>query len=77
MQYESPISCGKEVMTKVKVCFTKVDQTSRSRSRDHIYGTMCKVLLQGIHMCNMKSLSLPVRKLLSRFKFLFTHTLRR
>ena len=32
MQYESPITCGKKVMAKVKV-FSKVGQTSRSRSR--------------------------------------------
>ena len=32
MQYESPISSGKKVMAKVNV-FSKVGQTSRSRSR--------------------------------------------
>ena len=30
---------------------------------------MRKVLSQGIHMCNMKALSLPVRKLWPRLKF--------
>ena len=32
---------------------------------------------QGIHMCNMKVLSLVVRKLWQRLKFLFRHTRRR
>ena len=32
VQYESPITCGKKVMAKVKV-FSKVGQTSRSKSR--------------------------------------------
>ena len=32
MQYESPISSGKKVIAKVKV-FSKLGQTSRSRSR--------------------------------------------
>ena len=38
---------------------------------------MWKVLSQGIHMCNMKALSLVVRKLWPGLKFLFTHTRRR
>ena len=38
------------------------------------YGPMRKVLSQGIYMCNMKALSLLVRKLWPRLKFLFTHT---
>ena len=33
------------------------------------YGTMWKVLTQAIHMCNMKALSLLVRKLWPRLKF--------
>ena len=32
MQYESPITCGKKVMAKVKV-ISKEGQTSRSRSQ--------------------------------------------
>ena len=32
MQYESPITSGKKVMAKIKV-FSKVGQTSRSRSQ--------------------------------------------
>ena len=40
-------------------------------------GTMWKVLSQGIHMCNMKALSLLIGKLWPRLKFLFTHTRRR
>ena len=32
------------------------------------YGTIWKVLIQGIHMCNMKALSLLVRKLWPRLK---------
>ena len=32
MQYESPITCGKKVMAKVKV-YSKVGQTSRSRGQ--------------------------------------------
>ena len=38
---------------------------------------MWKVLSQGICMCNMKALSLVVRKLWPRLNFLFTHTRRR
>ena len=38
---------------------------------------MWKVLSQGMHMCNMKALSLLVRKLWLRLKCLFTHTRRR
>ena len=34
---------------------------------------MWKVLSQSIHMCNMKALSLLVRKSWPRLKFLFTH----
>ena len=44
-------------------------QTSRSRSQGQNYGTMWKVLSQGIHVCNIKALSLLVRKLRPRFKF--------
>ena len=46
-------------------------------TRSKNYGSKWKVLSQGIHMCNMKALSLPVIKLWPRSKFLFTHTRRR
>ena len=70
VQYESPISSCKKVMAKVKVFKKKV----KLQGQDHKvknYGTNRKVLSQRIHMCNMKALSLQVRKLLQRF--LFTH----
>ena len=45
MQYESPITCGRKVMTKVS--FSKVGQTSRSRSqgqklRCHVKGLVTR-----------------------------------
>ena len=75
MQYERPITFGKKVMAKGKV-FSNVGQTSRSRSRGQNYGTMGQVFSQGIHICNKKTLSLLVRKLWLRLKFLFTHPTR-
>ena len=72
VRYESPITSDKKVMAKVQV-FLKVGQTLMSKSRGQNYGTMWKVLSQGIQMCNMKVLSLLVRKLWPRLKFLFTH----
>ena len=64
VQYESPITCGKRVMTKVKVFFQNVKLQGQGQN----YGTMWKVLTQGIHMCNMKALLL-VRKLWPMLKF--------
>ena len=40
------------------------------------YGTMCKVLLQGIHMCNMRTLPLLVWKLWPKLKFSSTQPTR-
>ena len=68
VKYESPISYGSKVMIKVKV-FQNVGQRSRSRSQGQNFGTDGKVLSQGIHMWNMKALSLTVQKLWSRLKF--------
>ena len=68
VQYESPITSALKVMAKVKV-FSKVGQTSSQGHKVKNYGTMRKVLSQGIHMCNMKALSLLVRKLWPRLKF--------
>ena len=61
VQYESSISSGKKVMAKVKVFQKKVKLQGQGHEVTN-YGTKCKVLLQGIHMCNMKALSLLVRK---------------
>ena len=60
MQYESPISSGTRVMANVKVFQKKVKLQGRYQE---------KVLSQGTHMCNMKALSLLVRKLWLRLKF--------
>ena len=65
---------------KIKVqVLTKEHDSGQSWSpwnirHDQVSGTMWKVLSQGIHMCNMEALSLLVRKLWPRLKFLFTHT---
>ena len=68
VQYESPTTSGKKFMTKVKVCQKKVKLQGQSHEVKN-NGTMWKVLSQGIHMCNMKALSLLVRKLWPRLKF--------
>ena len=60
---------GKHHWIEAMVKVFKVGQTSRSRSQVKNYGTMWKFLSQGIHMCNMKAISLLVRKLWPRFKF--------
>ena len=67
VQYESPISSDK-VMAKVKV-FQKLVKLQGQGHEVKYYGTMWKVLSQGIHMCNMKALSLLVRKVCPRLKF--------
>ena len=56
-------------MANVKVFEKKVKLQGQGHE-DKNYGTMWKILSQGIHICNMKALSLLVRKLLSRLKFL-------
>ena len=61
VQYESPISSGKKFMAKVKVFQNEVKLQGQFQVK--IYGTMWKVLSQDIHMCNMKALSLLVKKL--------------
>ena len=68
VQYESPISSGKKVIAKVKI-FQKWVKLQGQGHEVKNYGTIWKVLSQGIHMCNMKALSLLVRKLWQRFKF--------
>ena len=62
MQYQSPITSDKKVMAKVKV-FQKKGHKVKN------YSTIRKVLSQGIHMCNMKALSLMAKKLWPRLKF--------
>ena len=68
MQYESPISSGKKVMSKVNA-FQKEVKLQGQGHEVKIYCTMWKVLSQEIHMCNMKAQSLLVRKLWPRLKF--------
>ena len=68
VQYESPISSGKKVMAKVKVSQKKVTLQGQGHEVKK-YGTMWKVLSQRKQMCNMKALSLLVRKLRPRLKF--------
>ena len=68
VQYESSITPGKKVMAKVKL-FQKWVKLQGQGHEVKNYGTMRKVLSQGIHMCNMKALSLLVRKLWPRLKF--------
>ena len=68
VQYECPISPGKKVMAKIKVFQTEVKLQGQGNEVRN-YGTMWKDLSQEIHMCNMKALSLLVRKLWPRFKF--------
>ena len=58
MKYESPISYGSRVMIKIKVF-----KMSKVMVKVNNFGTDEKVLSQGIHMCNMKALSLTVQKL--------------
>ena len=59
MQYESPISSGKKVMAKVKVFHNRGNLQGQGHKVKK-YGTTRKVLSQGMHMCNMKALSLLV-----------------
>ena len=73
VQYESPISSGQKVMAKVKL-FQKYVKLQGQGHKVKNYDSMCKVFSQAIHMCNTKALSLLVRKLWPRLKFLFTHT---
>ena len=68
MQYISPITSDKKVMAKVKVFQKKVKLQGQGHEVNN-YSTTRKVLSQGIHMCNMKALSLLVRKLWPRLKF--------
>ena len=62
MQYKSHISSGKKVNAKVKV-FQKLVKLQGQGHEVKNYGTTRKVLPQAIYMCNMKVLSLLVRKL--------------
>ena len=57
MQYESPITSGLKVMAKVKV-FQNYIKLQGQGHKVKNYGTISKVLPQGIHMCNMKALPL-------------------
>ena len=62
VQYESPITSDKKIMTKVKVFQKKVKLQGRGHDVKN-YGTMWKVLSQAIHISHMKATSLLVRKL--------------
>ena len=55
-------------MAKVKVFQKKVKLQGQGHEVK-IYSTMRKVLSQGIHMCNMKALSLLVIKLWPSLRF--------
>ena len=55
-------------MAKVKVVQKSVKLQGQGHEVKN-YGPMWKVLSQGIHMCNMKALSLQLRKLWLRLKF--------
>ena len=68
VQYENSITSGKKVMAKVKVFQKKVKLQGQGHEVKN-YGTMWKVLSQGIHMCNMKALSLLVRRFWPRLMF--------
>ena len=57
VQYGSPIPSDKKVMAKVKV-FQKWVKLQGQCHEVINYGTMWKVLSQGIHMCNMRDPSL-------------------
>ena len=75
VQYKSPTSSGLKVMANVKV-FQKYVKLQGQGHKVKIYGSMWKVLSQGIHMCNMKALPLLVWKLWPRLKFLSTQPMR-
>ena len=68
VQCESSISSGNKGMAKVKV-FRKYAKLQGQGHEVKNYGTMWEVLSQGIHMCNMKGLSLLIRKLWPMLKF--------
>ena len=68
MQFESPISYGSKVTMKVKVFKMYVKGHGLGHTVKK-FGTDGKVLSQGVHMCNMKAISLTVQKLGSRLKF--------
>ena len=71
VKYESPISFGSKVVAKVKFFQKKV----KSQGQGHKVKIFCidrKVLSQGIHLCNIKALSLLVQKLWSRLSLLWT-----
>ena len=77
MQYESPVTSGLKVMTKVNF-FSKVGQTLRSRSLDqklwyHVKGLVIKKYTYEI---NMRALSLMVLKVWPRLNFLSTQSQR-
>ena len=57
-----------------RLTFFKVGQTQGQGHEVKNYGTMRKVLSQATNMCNIKALSLLVRTLWTKLKFLFTHT---
>ena len=76
MKYETRITSVKNVMTNVKVFQKEVKLQGQGHEVKN-YGTKQKALSQTTHMCNMKALSLLVRKLWARLKFLVTHIRRR
>ena len=73
VQYESAISPGKKIMAKVKDFQNWVKLQGQGHEIKN-YGIIEKVLSQGIHMCNMKALSVLVRKVCQRLKVFKSRT---
>ena len=71
VKYESPISFGSKVMAKVKFYQRLVKSQGQGHEVKN-FGIDRKVLSQGIHLCNIKALSLFVKKLWSRLSLLWT-----
>ena len=59
---ESPISFGSKVIAKVKF-FQKLVKIQGQGHKVKHFGTDRKVFSNGIHACNMKALSLIIKKL--------------
>ena len=71
MKYKSPISCGSKVVAKVKFFQKKVKSQGQGHKVKN-FGIDRKVMSQGIHLCNIKALSLSVQKLWLRLSLLWT-----
>ena len=74
MQYQSPITSGKKVMAKVKV-FSKVGQTSRSRSQGQKLLYHVKDLVTRNTHVQYESLITSGKKVMAKVKvFVHAHT---